>query len=459
MQNKERLVESSAINKSLFVLAQCVEAISKKQARIPYRESKMTRILSLGQSNGLTIMILNLAPVRAYHLDTLASLNFANRTKKIEIREAENEPILKGPPRSASTITGPTIQRQALRPLTTTAHNSNVRAAAPAIPEQLAKPTKAFSVFSDKPKPTLTARTPLNKPFPSLKRKSDHSSSISQFGRQSNQPGMTQSTIENMVERKVTEILAARALNQPAAPAKDIDDDVRRRLEYLEQKIDGQDDDRAKGLSFLLMAKQHQVHGEDSSALKMYELAREHFPNNQKLEAKIEKIKARILEKKQPHLAEQKLASIAPVHRSLAVVKPLMDIRNLMKEPDDIYTPSDEDEESDASYRTNKPRKQRRLNTKPICIGDESLVLQTPRTKHLLSIINSRDVEQIRRLKGVGSKKAEAIVEALCSTHEEEFQFSNANIKSLGQLSRLRGVGQKTVENWRTGFHLEIDGI
>ena len=86
-------MESSAINKSLFVLAQCVEAISKKQSRIPYRESKMTRILSLGQNNGLTIMILNLAPVRSYHLDTLSSLNFANRTKKIEVAEVENEPM------------------------------------------------------------------------------------------------------------------------------------------------------------------------------------------------------------------------------------------------------------------------------------------------------------------------------------------------------------------------------
>lgn len=68
---KERLVESASINKSLFVLAQCVEAINKKQSRIPYRESKMTRILSLGQNNGLTIMILNLAPVKSYHLDSL----------------------------------------------------------------------------------------------------------------------------------------------------------------------------------------------------------------------------------------------------------------------------------------------------------------------------------------------------------------------------------------------------
>ena len=68
---KERLVESASINKSLFVLAQCVEAITKKQSRIPYRESKLTRILSLGQNNGLTVMILNLAPIKSFHLDTL----------------------------------------------------------------------------------------------------------------------------------------------------------------------------------------------------------------------------------------------------------------------------------------------------------------------------------------------------------------------------------------------------
>ena len=35
----------------------------------------------------------------------------------------------------------------------------------------------------------------------------------------------------------------------------------------------------------------------------------------------------------------------------------------------------------------------------------------SPRTIHLLSIINSRDVSQIKLLKGVGAKKAEAIVD------------------------------------------------
>src|SRR4051794_3424607 len=120
------MIESASINKSLFVLAQCVEAISKKQSRIPYRESKMTRILSLGQNNGMTVMILNLAPVRSYHLDTLSSLNFANRTKKIDVLEVENEPVLRNmakPLAATASISGTNITRQPLRPLTT-AHNA-----------------------------------------------------------------------------------------------------------------------------------------------------------------------------------------------------------------------------------------------------------------------------------------------------------------------------------------------
>lgn len=45
------MVESASINKSLFTLAKCVEAISRQDVRIPYRESKMTRILDIGMHN------------------------------------------------------------------------------------------------------------------------------------------------------------------------------------------------------------------------------------------------------------------------------------------------------------------------------------------------------------------------------------------------------------------------
>lgn len=42
--------------------------------------------------------------------------------------------------------------------------------------------------------------------------------------------------------------------------------------------------------------------------------------------------------------------------------------------------------------------------------------VQTPRTRHVLEMVNTRDVEQIKKLKGVGIKKAKIIVDSLTST-------------------------------------------
>jgi hypothetical protein len=42
-----RMIESSAINTSLFVLAQVVDGLKKGSARIPYRDSTLTRLLQV----------------------------------------------------------------------------------------------------------------------------------------------------------------------------------------------------------------------------------------------------------------------------------------------------------------------------------------------------------------------------------------------------------------------------
>ena len=84
----------------------------------------------------------------------------------------------------------------------------------------------------------------------------------------------------------------------------------------------------------------------------------------------------------------------------------------------------------------------------------------SPRTIHLLSIVNSRDVSQIKLLKGVGVKKAEAIVDCLCEMDqrqepnqdmEDGTPEPSAQISSLLELSKLKGVGARTVESMRTG--------
>ncbi|KAK1235291.1 hypothetical protein PQX77_001495 [Marasmius sp. AFHP31] len=95
-----RMQESSAINKSLSVLGKVVHALNSGQSRIPYRESKLTRILqdALGGSS-LGLLICNLAPGVRFRTDTVNTLKFATQTKKIEnkpvVNEQENRPVVK----------------------------------------------------------------------------------------------------------------------------------------------------------------------------------------------------------------------------------------------------------------------------------------------------------------------------------------------------------------------------
>lgn len=474
---KERLVESASINKSLFVLAKCVEAISQSQARIPYRESKMTRILSLGQNNGLTVMILNLAPSRSYHLDTISSLNFANRTKKIEVREIENEPITKGCSRAVPPLAGASIQRQPLRSVSSTLHNTAIGPKPSSRQED--KPAKTFSVYSDKPrKPSMSAhaaRDVLKRSSP-LKRPSESGSSAFHrpAKRRSPERGhrpsgvMSKEAIEDMIEKKVSNILATRAMDQlTAGPVPEISEEVQRRLELLEQKIDGQDDGREQGLTFLLMAKQHAVRGEDKSALRMFLLAKEYFPDNAKLATKIEKLQGKLKERansKGDGCAEATIDVARPKKaiRQTETVAEWQDSRAGLKQVgrsaadddyrDEIGGDGEGGYESADSFRY-RPSKANAGSEAAKCSASAAEeAAKSPRTKQLLHIINSRDVGQIRLLAGVGAKKAEAMVEALCGGSNEGDDSCQVVMESLAQLGHLRGVGTKTVEKMRAGM-------
>ncbi|CAE6425114.1 unnamed protein product [Rhizoctonia solani] len=87
-----RMAESAAINKSLSVLGQVVHALNQRASRIPYRDSKLTRILqdALGGSS-ISLLICNIAPGAKFKQDTLNTLNFASRTKEIENRPTVNQ--------------------------------------------------------------------------------------------------------------------------------------------------------------------------------------------------------------------------------------------------------------------------------------------------------------------------------------------------------------------------------
>nr|OQO15358.1 hypothetical protein B0A51_17708 [Rachicladosporium sp. CCFEE 5018] len=489
--NKERLVESAAINKSLFVLAQCVEAISKGQARIPYRESKMTRILSLGQNKAHTVMVLNIAPVKSYHLDTLSSLNFANRTKKIETNEIENQPFYRELPGKGK-LDAPTtsilpatssLNRQPLRPKILS-HNAIIKDATTAI----AKPTKQFSVYSDKPvrpsnqantsHPRTTTRPSIRSPkrpstdaLPTLARPAKIPRTTASLPK----PGMSQSDIEALIERKVTEALAERADNTSISNPEPISDEVQKRLEALEKRVEGQETERAEGLQYLLMAKQHQVRGEEASALKMYMLAQPSFKGNEKLERKIEGLRHRIEGKKRVEVETRRSpARDAPPRTRDSPKKPAaaaaakdFDADSSYHAAPSLHAASDSDSDSDTPVPRRPLTKIRRrphgptrsitapspathtpFDTEDPLIRD--LCLPTPRTTRLLEIINTRDVAQIRLLRGVGAKRAEAIVGALCDMEIGE-EDGGRGVGSLQELGRLRGVGAKLVEGMRGG--------
>lgn len=79
-----RLKESGAINSSLFALGQVVDALNRGLCQVPYRNSKLTRLLqdSLGGS-AHSCMIANIAPEMRFYADTVNTLNFASKSRTI----------------------------------------------------------------------------------------------------------------------------------------------------------------------------------------------------------------------------------------------------------------------------------------------------------------------------------------------------------------------------------------
>ncbi|RKP00389.1 hypothetical protein CXG81DRAFT_13292, partial [Caulochytrium protostelioides] len=89
----DRLKEATKINLSLSALGNCISAlVDGKSAHIPYRDSKLTRLLqdSLG-GNAKTLMIATFSPSGFNYDETVGTLRYANRAKKIRNKPKINE--------------------------------------------------------------------------------------------------------------------------------------------------------------------------------------------------------------------------------------------------------------------------------------------------------------------------------------------------------------------------------
>lgn len=89
----QRRTEGGNINKSLLSLGKVIFALSEKNAgHVPYRDSKLTRILQNSLSGRARIAVVcTLNPSPAMVEESLGTLNFARRIKHVRVRASINE--------------------------------------------------------------------------------------------------------------------------------------------------------------------------------------------------------------------------------------------------------------------------------------------------------------------------------------------------------------------------------
>ncbi|XP_063366296.1 kinesin-like protein Klp68D [Cydia amplana] len=88
----ERLREAARINQALSSLGNVISALAENSPHVPYRDSKLTRILqdSLG-GNSKTIMIAAVGPAAYNYDETITTLRYAHRAKAIKNKPIRNE--------------------------------------------------------------------------------------------------------------------------------------------------------------------------------------------------------------------------------------------------------------------------------------------------------------------------------------------------------------------------------
>ncbi|VVC31956.1 Kinesin motor domain, conserved site,P-loop containing nucleoside triphosphate hydrolase,Kinesin motor [Cinara cedri] len=104
MSEGKTLAEANNINKSLMVLGYCIASLSdpkKRNGHIPYRDSKLTKLLSDSLAGtGVTLMIACVSPAKSNASETISTLRYAARAKKIKTK-----PVIVMDPREALIVT------------------------------------------------------------------------------------------------------------------------------------------------------------------------------------------------------------------------------------------------------------------------------------------------------------------------------------------------------------------
>ncbi|TFY80453.1 hypothetical protein EWM64_g3555 [Hericium alpestre] len=327
-----RMQESSAINKSLSVLGQVVHALNQNASRIPYRNSKLTRILqdALG-GNSVGLLICNLAPGLKFRQDTLNTLNFAVRTKNVEnkpvVNERDNRPAPKphfaaiqapAPAGKPAALPAPIVAGPSSRPSIIPAPRSG--GSLPGMPSRVPRGSAAGGSGSA--------------PYPGASKRRESGIGIVQSHRNSLNTQLSEKEIDERISKAV-ELEVARRLEaqererleeeerrareraesesrqseQPAIPSglltpllkrhQDLDNELRRRLQDLEKKYERGNSEvslkdamspvsrKKTGRAYVALARSHSEKGDLQVALDLYRKAETYVPDNVKLKERI----------------------------------------------------------------------------------------------------------------------------------------------------------------------------
>ncbi|ORY92757.1 P-loop containing nucleoside triphosphate hydrolase protein [Leucosporidium creatinivorum] len=157
--NSERMKESNEINKSLSTLRNVVSALNKGETRIPYRNSKLTRVLSdvLG-GDAAGLLVCNIAPTATHYLDSVASLTFAGLSRNVENRPTNHERDARPPPPAHFAAVQPTRfgPNRIIAPIRSR----------PSHPPTTSRATPPSISFTFSAAPTSVRRTPAVAPHP-----------------------------------------------------------------------------------------------------------------------------------------------------------------------------------------------------------------------------------------------------------------------------------------------------